>query len=63
MAFALWAAFSYFQSFQIVGQGSRACMLAILVFGGLGVYLFLVMLFRAAEIHEIKKLLKSDSAD
>ncbi|MEE2654997.1 MAG: murein biosynthesis integral membrane protein MurJ [Pseudomonadota bacterium] len=63
MAFALWAAFSYFHSFQIVGQGSRACMLAILVFGGLGVYLFLVMLFRAAEIHEIKKLLKSNSAD
>ena len=63
MAFALWAAFSYFHTFQIVGQGSRACMLAMLVFGGLGVYLFLVILFRVVEIHEIKKLLKSDSAD
>ena len=63
MAFSLWAALSYFHTFQIVGQGSRACMLAMLVFGGLGVYLFLVILFRAVEIHEIKKLLKSDSAD
>ena len=63
MACALWAAFSYFHTFQIVGQGSRACMLAMLVFGGLGVYLFLVILFRVVKIHEIKKLLKSDSAD
>ena len=63
MAFALWPAFVFFRSLLIDGQGLRAGILAILVFGGLGVYLCLVILFRAAEFQEIKKLLRPNSAD